>query len=81
MLLHPLTDNLCNCDANDDSRWLEDHGYLDEKNRLPVTQMRFGDTGSYNEEGYATLGPLQCYSSECDQNHQTLVVFNTFLQE
>ena len=27
----------------------EDSGYLTDKNTLPVTQLRFGDTGSSNE--------------------------------
>ncbi|XP_078681749.1 contactin-associated protein-like 5 [Branchiostoma floridae x Branchiostoma belcheri] len=50
----------CNCDANDYT-WREDSGFLSHKNDLPVTQLRFGDTGSWNEEGYHTLGKLICY--------------------
>ena len=48
----------CNCDKNDGS-WREDSGFLTEKSRLPVTQLRFGDTGS-SEKAYHILGKLKC---------------------
>ncbi|XP_071807202.1 uncharacterized protein [Asterias amurensis] len=63
------TNKLCNCDSQTAS-WLEDDGYLidylDEV--LPVTQLRFGDTGGGvgSEEGYHTLGKLMCYVSESE---------------
>ncbi|XP_033105954.1 contactin-associated protein-like 2 [Anneissia japonica] len=50
---------LCNCDVND-SVPRQDHGYLTDKATLPVSQLRFGDTGSKGEKGVYTLGPLQC---------------------
>ncbi|CAB4014094.1 Hypothetical predicted protein [Paramuricea clavata] len=52
----------CNCDKND-AIWREDSGYLTDKNTLPVTELRFGDTGhpSEAEKGYHTLGKLQCW--------------------
>eukprot|EP00057_Strongylocentrotus_purpuratus_P008876 XP_011663350.1 PREDICTED: uncharacterized protein LOC105437901 [Strongylocentrotus purpuratus] len=53
----------CNCD-NDDDAWREDSGYLTDKTTLPVTEMRFGDTGQENEYGYYTLGPLYCKGDE-----------------
>ena len=34
----------CNCDRNDQV-WREDSGLLTEKTKLPVKQLRFGDTG------------------------------------
>ena len=54
----------CNCDQND-SIWTEDSGDLTDKDTLPVTELRFGDTGrttwtGYEEIGYHTLGPLCC---------------------
>ena len=49
----------CNCDKNDQV-WREDSGLLADKTRLPVKQLRFGDTGG-SEEGYHTLGRLKCY--------------------
>ena len=52
----------CNCDANDDM-WREDSGLLTDKSRLPVRQLRFGDTGESGEQGYHTLGKLKCYGS------------------
>lgn len=50
----------CNCDKNDKA-WREDSGLLTQKNDLPVLQLRFGDTGTYFEEGFHTLGKLKCY--------------------
>ena len=53
----------CNCDKND-WNWREDSGLITDKFKLPVTQLRFGDTGvieSMNEKGYHTLGKLRCY--------------------
>ena len=37
--------------------------YIADKNRLPVTELRFGDTGdgTNREYGYHTLGKLQCW--------------------
>ena len=45
----------CNCDSNDQV-WREDSGLLTNKTHLPVSQLRFGDTGGSKEEGYHTLG-------------------------
>ena len=51
----------CNCDKND-YVWREDSGLLTDKTKLPVKQLRFGDTG-YGQEGYHTLGKLKCYGT------------------
>ena len=51
----------CNCDANN-AVWRKDSGYLTDKNTLPVSELRFGDTGdSRKEEGYHSLGKLRCW--------------------
>ena len=50
----------CNCDKND-AVLREDSGFLTDKNTLPVTELRFGDTGDTNEYGYHTLGKLLCW--------------------
>ena len=50
----------CNCDKND-FKWREDSGFLTNKTKLPVKQLRFGDTGHTKEQGYHTLGKLKCY--------------------
>ena len=50
----------CNCDKNDNVR-RKDSGLLTDKTRLPVKQLRFGDTGGNNEKGYHTLGKFKCY--------------------
>ena len=51
---------VCNCDKND-KVWREDSGLLTDKTKLPVKQLRFGDTGDSNEQGYHTLGKLKCF--------------------
>ena len=38
----------CNCDQNEDF-WAGDSGYLVDKSTLPVTELRFADTGGLNE--------------------------------
>ena len=50
----------CNCDKNDKT-WREDSGYLTDKNTLPASELRFGDTGTSYESGYHTLGKLTCW--------------------
>ncbi|XP_033635214.1 uncharacterized protein LOC117296416 [Asterias rubens] len=56
-------DNLkCNCDK-DDNVMRKDGGKLDDKDKLPVSELRFGDTGSAEEMGYYTLGALKCWDA------------------
>ena len=55
-----VSSNGCNCDKND-AVLREDSGLLTEKSRLPVIQLRFGDTGHSGEYGYHTLGKFKCY--------------------
>ena len=53
----------CNCDKND-RVWREDSGLLTDKTKLPVKQLRFGDTyGGSSQQGYHTLGKLICYGT------------------
>ena len=52
----------CNCDKND-YVWREDSGLLTDKTKLPVIQLRFGDTGDSKEQGYHTLGKLKCFGT------------------
>ena len=51
----------CNCNANIPDVMLEDSGLLTDKTALPVSQLRFGDTGDTGEQGWHTLGKLYCY--------------------
>ena len=53
------SDNLCNCDTNDDI-WRKDDGILNDKDTLPVSQLRIGDTGGTDEAALYHLGPLKC---------------------
>ena len=50
----------CNCDAGND-QWGEDSSFLVDKKYLPVSELRFGETGNSFEKGYHTLGKLLCW--------------------
>ena len=50
----------CNCDKND-KVWREDSGLLTDRTKLPVKQLKFGDTGESWEIGFHTLGKFKCY--------------------
>ena len=49
----------CNCDANVQYE-TSDEGFLTEKEKLPVTELQFGDLHEEGEQGWFTLGPLIC---------------------
>ena len=53
----------CKCHYANGRGWREDSGLLTDKSTLPVTQIRLGDMGDQQEEGYhiITLGKLKCY--------------------
>ena len=57
------SNNQCNCDAGLASINVFDKGLLTDKTRLPVTQLRFGDTGLLGDDkwGKHKLGPLRCF--------------------
>ena len=46
---------------NSGSGSYEDSGLLKDKSALPVTQIRLGDLDGSKEEGYHTVGKLNCY--------------------
>ncbi len=50
----------CNCDANLNDVSLMDQGYFTDKSVLPLSEVRFGDTGYSLEYLYYTLGKLEC---------------------
>ena len=49
----------CNCDTND-YEWRFDSGFVTERNRLPLTEVRVGDTGQISEIMKYTIGPVEC---------------------
>jgi len=53
----------CNCDAGLASIDVFDDGYIRDKDRLPVTQLHFGDTGLIGDDkwGKHKLDALRCY--------------------
>ena len=46
-----------NCDIND-YVWRSDGGNITDKEDLPITQVKVGDTGGAGEEAYITIGKL-----------------------
>ena len=54
-------DKLCNCDSLN-NQWVEDSGYIENKDLLPITRMHF--TSIHRGFGHVTLGPLECFGSK-----------------
>lgn len=54
-------DKLCNCDSLN-NRWVEDSGYIENKELLPITRMHF--TGIHRGFAHVTLGPLECFGTK-----------------
>ncbi|XP_077976168.1 contactin-associated protein 1-like [Styela clava] len=50
----------CNCDAGSGTQGT-DEGYLTDKTKLPVKELRFGDLNQSNEFVWHTLGKLECW--------------------
>ena len=50
-----------------------DDGFLRHKEHLPVIELRFGDTGTLDDQkwGMHTLGPLRCYDDSLFDNTVT----------
>ncbi|XP_030829094.1 contactin-associated protein-like 2 isoform X2 [Strongylocentrotus purpuratus] len=59
MVCAPDNSKYCNCDADSTNDGV-DEGYLTEKDHLPVTQLRFGDTGDAGSSASYQLGKLRC---------------------
>ena len=51
----------CNCDIAD-RRWRSDEGFIDNKDDLPVTSLRFSFDGT-DPRSYYALGKLECFGS------------------
>ncbi|XP_013420849.1 contactin-associated protein-like 2 [Lingula anatina] len=51
--------SLCNCNMND-GVWRTDEGYITDKTKLPVSELRVGDVGDHGEYGFGTVWPLEC---------------------
>jgi len=64
----------CNCDAGLAQMEISDGGTLTHKEHLPVMELRFGDTGTINQDtkwGEHTLGPLKCKGDSLYNNTVT----------
>ncbi|XP_041458818.1 neurexin-4-like isoform X2 [Lytechinus variegatus] len=59
MVCAPDNSKYCNCDAASTNNGV-DEGKLTEKKYLPVTQLRFGDTGDSGSSASYKLGKLRC---------------------
>ncbi|CAN7979977.1 unnamed protein product, partial [Ixodes pacificus] len=78
------SDQRCNCDSTAEFHWLEDSGYIDDKDKLPIRKagpapfhVRFGNTYKTGQAGYHTIGPLECFKQvssmeECDSSQNFL---------
>ena len=63
----------CSCEANDNV-WREDSGLLTDKTKLPVKQLRFGDTAHENAKGYHALTSLSHSHTPVD-----LIIINVLI--
>ncbi|CAL8092395.1 unnamed protein product [Calicophoron daubneyi] len=64
----------CNCDSSGSTTPpLVDNGMLQFKDDLPVTEVRFGDTGGINDNKRSQyrVGPLRCYGDTLFDNTVT----------
>ena len=68
--------NWCNCDSSSlTNEWFTDEGELSEKDYLPVSEIRVGDTGqtvNSNRMAKYTVGPLIC---EGDSQLNNVITF------
>ncbi|KAL0832456.1 hypothetical protein ABMA28_000688 [Loxostege sticticalis] len=75
----------CNCDAEhthlNQNEFQSDGGDITEKEFLPVTKLRFGDTGSHldEKEGRYTLGPLLCEGDDLFNNAVTFRISDAII--
>ncbi|GBM83580.1 hypothetical protein AVEN_99443-1 [Araneus ventricosus] len=60
----------CNCDAIPRFEWDKDEGYLEDKETLPVSEVRFGHTFRTGQYGYHRIGPLECMGNAIESNEK-----------
>ena len=63
----------------DGFEWFVDEGYLNDKERLPITAFTLQDTGGQREYVYHTVGPLRCYQGRKVQRCFTCTPFMKLL--
>lgn len=51
----------CNCDQNSDNIETADEGYLTDKTKLPIREVRLGDLSGSSEIAWLTIGKLECF--------------------
>lgn len=51
----------CNCDAVGKYQESQDNGYINDKDKLPIKEVRFGNTFNTGQYGYHKIGPLECF--------------------
>ncbi|GIY23053.1 g-protein coupled receptor GRL101 [Caerostris extrusa] len=60
----------CNCDDVPRFEWNKDEGYLQDKETLPVSEVRFGYTFRTGQYGYHRIGPLECLGNAVESNEK-----------
>ncbi|KFM82218.1 G-protein coupled receptor GRL101, partial [Stegodyphus mimosarum] len=53
----------CNCDSVQKFEGSADEGFLENKDTLPVKEVRFGYTFRTGQYGYHRIGPLECFGN------------------
>ncbi|XP_064597589.1 neurexin-4-like [Liolophura sinensis] len=70
----------CNCDAQE-AYEVSDDGYLTNKTHLPVTQVRFGDTGTSQDTKFASylVGDVECSGDAVLEKTVTIQKLGAFI--
>lgn len=50
----------CNCDSNIKFNWTRDFGYVEDRAKLPIRQIAFGDVYGIGQLGFLQVGPIEC---------------------
>ncbi|KAM4626900.1 contactin-associated protein-like 5 [Discoglossus pictus] len=68
----------CNCDA-DKHEWMNDIGFLNYKDHLPVSQIMITDTNRSGSEAAWKIGPLRCYGDRSFWNSVSFTTMASYL--
>lgn len=54
----------CNCDSGQRFNWTRDFGYVEDRAKLPIRKVVFGDVSRIGQLGYVRVGELECTGNE-----------------
>lgn len=60
----------CNCDAGLMFNWTRDYGYVEDRSKLPIRQVAFGEVSKIGQLGYVQVGPVECIGKQNKSNNK-----------